>query len=44
VLTKLVVGLVEEVTRLWIENTHVAEESARLAAEKTRLAEDHARF
>jgi hypothetical protein len=44
VLTKLVVGLVKEVTRFRIENTRVVEESARLAAENTQLAEDHARF
>jgi regulator of replication initiation timing len=43
ILTKLV-GLVEETTRLQMENTRMAEECARLAAENTRLAEDHAWF
>jgi hypothetical protein len=44
VLTKLVVGLAEEITRLQMKNTCMAEECARLAAENTRLAEDHAWF
>jgi regulator of replication initiation timing len=41
-LLELVVDLVEEVTRLQMENTHIAEECTQLAAENTRLAEDHA--
>jgi predicted Holliday junction resolvase-like endonuclease len=44
VLTKLVAGLAEEITKLQTKNTRVAEECARLAAENTRLTEDHARF
>jgi hypothetical protein len=43
-LTKLVIGLAEEITKLQTENTRVAKECARLAAENTWLAEDHARF
>jgi regulator of replication initiation timing len=41
---ELVVDLVEEVTRLRMENTCMAEECARLSAENTQLVEDHARL
>jgi hypothetical protein len=42
--SKLVVDLVEEVTRLQGANTCLAEESARLSAENARLVEDHAQL
>jgi hypothetical protein len=43
-LSKLVVDLAEEVTKLQAPNTRVAEECARLSAENTRLVEDHAQL
>jgi predicted Holliday junction resolvase-like endonuclease len=44
VLTKLIVGLAEEVTKLQTKNMRMAKECARLAAENTWLAEDHTWF
>jgi hypothetical protein len=43
-LPKLVVDLVEEVTRIRIENTRMAEDCARLSMKNSRLVEDHARL